>query len=89
MANEATVRSDIFPLDNLTYDIIAVIHEKSKALETLDKYLKDAQGNDRVRQSFEKICRQDQECINELTQHLRYLIGQAGQSGGARIVTAD
>ena len=36
-----------FPLDNLTYDIITILHEKSKGLEAFDKYARDAQGNHR------------------------------------------
>ena len=77
MANAGRMSSSKhFPLDNLTYDLITVIHEKSKALEAYDQYLQDAQSNERVRQSVEKIRKQDEECISELQQHLGFLIGQ-------------
>jgi hypothetical protein len=65
-----------FPLDNLVYDLIMVIAKKSKALKAMDQYLQDAQNNQRVKQSFEKARKQDEEIIKELTQHLSYLIGQ-------------
>ncbi|HWQ32095.1 MAG TPA: hypothetical protein VNQ79_04365 [Blastocatellia bacterium] len=81
MASAGNKSGKHFPLDNLTYDLITMIYEKSKALEACDKYLQDAQGNERIRQSFEKIRKQDEECITELQQHLSYLIGQ--QSGMA------
>jgi len=32
-------RSGDFPLDNNTYNVITVIHEKSKGLEAFDQYL--------------------------------------------------
>ena len=90
MANQANMQSGMqsgtqasgqFPLDNLSYDLITIIHEKSKGLEAFDKYLQDAQGNERVRQSLEKIRQQDQQCIQELSAHLGYVLGQDGQQG--------
>lgn len=92
MANQANTQAGMqssgnFPLDNLSYDLITIIHEKSKALEAYDKYLRDAQGNDRVRQSLEKIRQQDEQCIQELSQHLGYVLsqaeGQKSQSSGS------
>ena len=53
-----------------------IITEKSKGLEALDKYLQDAQSNQRVKDSLEKMRKHDTECIRELTQHLSFLIGQ-------------
>lgn len=70
-----------FPLDNLVYDLIMVIAKKSKALKAMDQYLQDAQNNQRVKESFEKIRKQDEEFIKELTQHLSYLIGRQQPAG--------
>ena len=51
MANQSTTqgqnaqgRSGSFPLDNLTYDLVTVLYEKSKALEAYDKFLALEQG---------------------------------------------
>jgi hypothetical protein len=88
MANQPTTQSNQqanqqsggkFPLDNLSYDLITIIHEKSKGLEAFDKYVRDAQGNERVRQSLEKIRQQDEDCITELSAHLGFILGQPGQ----------
>jgi hypothetical protein len=82
MANQSNRQtSGRFPLDDLSYDLITIIHEKSKGLEAFDKYLRDAQGNERVRQSLEKMRQQDEQCIGELSAHLGYILGQSGQSG--------
>ncbi|HZS04197.1 MAG TPA: hypothetical protein VFD58_05125 [Blastocatellia bacterium] len=78
MSQNTTRSGKHYPLDNLVYDLITVMQEKSQGLEAYDQYIKDAQGNDRVRQSFEKIRKQDEECITELQQHLAFLIGQQG-----------
>jgi hypothetical protein len=77
--------SQNFPLDNLTYDLMMIITEKSKGLEAMDKYLQDAQSNPRVKESLEKIRKQDAQCIQELTRHLSFLIAKqpTGQAGAA------
>lgn len=69
-----------YPLDDLTYDVIAMLHHKSKGLEAFEQYLSDAQGNDEVRKTIEKIRSQDEECIGELQRHLLSLLGQSSQS---------
>jgi ferritin-like metal-binding protein YciE len=57
-------------LDNLTYDIITVIHEKSKGLEAYDRYLQDAQRDQEARQCLEEIRRSDEQHIQRLQQVL-------------------
>lgn len=80
MANQMSqTESGKYPLDNLTYDLISIIHNKSEALVAYDKYLQDAQSNERIRRSFEKLRLQDQECISELCEHLSHLLGQQAQ----------
>jgi hypothetical protein len=39
----ATAQHTTKPLDNLTYDIVSILHEKSQALEAYDTYIEDAQ----------------------------------------------
>jgi hypothetical protein len=62
-------------LDDLTYDVITVLHEKSKGLEAYEKYLEDASGNDDVREVFEELRDQDQQAVQRLEEALRTLIG--------------
>ena len=76
-------RGGNFPLADLTYDVITVLYEKSKALEAYDKYLQDAQGDPQVRQIFEQIRRQDEQSIEQLQPHLGRLIGQQGGKGSS------
>lgn len=69
-----------FPLDNLSYNLITLIHEKSKGLEAFDKYIRDAQSDNDLRQLFERIRQQDVDAIQQLQQHL----GRAIKSSGER-----
>jgi hypothetical protein len=70
-----------FPLDNLTYDLITMIYEKSKGLEAFDKYMRDAQGNQGVTSLLKQMRQQDEQCIQQLQQHLHQcLMNQGGQS---------
>jgi hypothetical protein len=85
MNQQSTSSSKNFPIDNLVFDLMMIIVQKSKGLEAMDQYLQDAQNNQRVKDSFEKIRKQEEECIRELTQHLSFLVGQqqaTGQSPG-------
>ncbi len=63
-----------FPLDNLTFDLITILHEKSKGLEAYDKYLRDAGSDQQLRQVLERIRDEDTRHINELQQHLQRCI---------------
>ena len=66
-------RSADFPLDNNTYNVITVIHEKSKGLEAFDQYLENADED--LREIFEEIREQDTRVIEQLQDHLRRLMG--------------
>ena len=70
-----------FPLDDLTYDLIAVIYEKSKGLEAYDKYQRDAQSDQQLSQLFDQIRRQDEQQIQQLRQHLQRVFGGQGTTG--------
>lgn len=65
-----------FPLDNLTFDLITIIHEKSKGLEAYDKYLRDAQSDQQLRQALEQIRSDDQRHVQQLQQHLQRCLSQ-------------
>jgi hypothetical protein len=60
-----------FGVDNLTYDLITVIHEKSKGLEAFSKYMQDAQGDQQCSRLFQQIQQQDQQFVQQLTDCLR------------------
>src|SRR4051812_2593276 len=74
-----------FELDNLTYNIITVLHEKSKGLEAYDKYLQDAREEEEVVEIFEEMRADDQRHIQRLEQALRMQLGGGGELGGEEI----
>ncbi|MCU1306459.1 MAG: hypothetical protein JWN45_1154 [Acidobacteriaceae bacterium] len=61
-------------IDNVTYDVIAVMHEKSQGLEAYDQYLQDARNHDQVREVLEEIRQQDEEAVQRLMECLRELV---------------
>jgi hypothetical protein len=81
MNQQSSTSSKNFPIDNLVYDLMMIIAKKSKGLKAMDQYLQDAQNNQRVKETFEKIRKHDEECVRELTQHLSYLVGQQKAAG--------
>lgn len=76
-SRSSSTRAGEFPLDNNTYNVITVIHEKSKGLEAFDKYLQDA--DEQLRAIFDEIREQDTRYIEQLQQQLRRLI--SGEEG--------
>ena len=74
-----------FALDNLTYNIITVLHEKSKGLEAFDKYLQDARGEEEIVQIFEQMRQDDQRHIQRLQEALRLQLGSGGEISGEEI----
>ncbi len=72
-----------FPLDNLTFDLITVIYEKSKGLEAYERYIRDAQSDQQIRQVLEQIRNEDQQHIQQLQQHLQRCLSQSGQQKAA------
>jgi hypothetical protein len=66
-------------LDDLTYNVITVLHEKSKGLEAYEQYIEDASDNEEVRQLFEELREQDQEAVSRLEECLQQLVGSGGE----------
>jgi hypothetical protein len=79
--SQETVSRGQFPIDNVTYDLITLIHEKSKGLEAFDKYVQDAQGNSELSQLLQQIRQQDTESVQRLVQVLQST--QAGVPSGS------
>jgi hypothetical protein len=67
-----------FPLDNVTYDLVTILYEKSKGLEAYDKYMQDAQGDQQLAQLLQQIRQQDEQAIQQLQQHLMQRMGGTG-----------
>jgi hypothetical protein len=66
------------PVDNLTYDVITIIHEKAKGLEAFDRYLEDAEEDEELTQILERTREQDAACIQELKNSLGRLLRASG-----------
>lgn len=73
-----TGSSGNFPLDNLTYDLVTILYEKSKGLEAYDKYMRDAQGDQECSQLLQQLRQQDEQAVQQLQQHLARLLGNQG-----------
>lgn len=67
-------------LNNNSYNIITVLHDKSEALAVYDKYIQDAQaaGSQDCVQLFQQLQQQDQQNVETLKQHVQMLV-QNGQ----------
>jgi hypothetical protein len=72
---QETVSGTSFQIDNLTYDLVTMIYEKSKGLEAYDKYMQDAQGNQECMNLFQQIRQQDSQHVQQLTQALQKVLG--------------
>jgi hypothetical protein len=91
---QSNQQSGNFPLDNLTFDLVTLAYEKSKGLEAFDKYIQDAQGNQQVRDLFERMRQQDEQCVQELSQFLGQMLsgqqsGQQGQQSGSQMASGQ
>jgi hypothetical protein len=72
-------------IDNVLYDVVTVLHEKSKGLEAYDKYDRDLQGRNEIKQIFDEIRRNDEQAVQRLQECLRQIVGgqQAQQDQAA------
>ena len=59
-----------FPISDLVYDVVTLMHEKAKGLEAIKEYRQDAQGHQAFQQLLDKMEQQDSQCIQELQQIL-------------------
>ncbi|HEY9638069.1 MAG TPA: hypothetical protein V6D14_32045 [Coleofasciculaceae cyanobacterium] len=66
-------------INNLEYDLVTVLHNKSEAIQAYDKYIQDAQSLDSQPcvELFQKLQQQDLQQAQEIRQHLQ----QVMQSG--------
>lgn len=66
-----TTTSQRYGVDNLTYEFVTIISQKSKGLGAYDQYLDDAQGNQQVTSLFQQLRQQDEQAIQQLVQQLK------------------
>ncbi|WP_394834574.1 hypothetical protein LVJ94_49575 [Pendulispora rubella] len=78
-----------FPLDNLTYDLLTIVHAKSKALEAYGRYCDDARQDSDILRILEQIKRDDANHVRQLSQHLARCLGgpQQGTTAESRSPT--
>ena len=76
MALQDHGRAHHFPVEDLTYDVLTILHEKSKALEAYDKYLEDARSDAEVSGLLREIRDEDELQIERLQQHLARLLAR-------------
>jgi hypothetical protein len=69
-------RQKDYPLDNLVYDVITAMQNKSQALEAYDRYILDAKGkgNQAAAELFAKMKQDDTDCIIKLKEQLAQLL---------------
>ncbi len=77
---QAGVVAGRYPIDDLTYDLLTVMHAKAKALEAYDRYIEDARGNEDVRRFLEQLREQDVRMVHELRGHLARMLQQEPRS---------
>jgi hypothetical protein len=64
----APTPSGTYPLDNLTFDLVALVYEKSKGLEAIDRYLEDATSpaSQEIHDVLQEIRQQQVEQVKKL-----------------------
>lgn len=69
------------PIDNLTYDWITVLQSKAEGLNAYEKYIRDAEAQNRAEcaQFFRKLFEQDAEMVRDIQNHVRQLLSQNRQ----------
>lgn len=73
-----------FPLDDLTYDMVTLLYEKSKGLQAYDKYMQDAQSSPPCTQLLQQLRQQDEDAVRQLQDHVKQLLnGTMGSGSGS------
>lgn len=67
------VNSDSQVINNLEYDLLTVLQNKSEAIKAYDTYIKDAQetGSEPCAQLFKKLMESDMQQAQEIRHHLQ------------------
>lgn len=73
----ATTQQGSLPMINSTFDVIAVLHRKTKALQTYEQYLRDVQHDTRLRQTFVEMRNDEYRHVETLMNHLGRLLNES------------
>jgi len=65
---------DRFPLNDPAYDLISIMHHKSKALAAYESYLADVQADTHLTQILVEIKHDEQRHLEKLKAHLGRLL---------------
>lgn len=84
MAQKSDKKVSSSPIDDLAYDLVTVLHQKSKALEAYDKYIGDCGGNPEVKQLFEQLKQEDTRAVGMLRDCVAQYLTKEGQQGETR-----
>ncbi|HEY9712724.1 MAG TPA: hypothetical protein V6C72_04605 [Chroococcales cyanobacterium] len=71
-----TERNPQFPLSNAAFDLVVLLHEKSKALQAYESYLEDVQHDNQLRQALVQIRHEEQKHVETLKAHLARLLNE-------------
>lgn len=63
-----------YPLSDPAFDVIAVLYEKSKALEAYDRYLADMKDDAQLTELFVGIRQEETKQVEQLKNHLARLL---------------
>ena len=63
-----------FPLNDKTYDLISIMHHKSKALAAYEGYLSDVQADTHLTQILVEIKHDEERHLEKLKAHLGRLL---------------
>ncbi len=78
-----------FPLDDLTYDMVTLLYEKSKGLQAYDKYLQDAQSSPPCTQLLQQLRQQDADAVQQLQEQVKQLLNGTMDSGATGGMTSS
>jgi len=62
------------PLDNLVYDLVSIEYHALKGQHVYDKYARDAQGREEVRQFIDQVKQEDQQRAMRAHELIRQLM---------------
>ncbi len=65
---------DRFPLNDRAYDVISILHHKSKALAAYERYLSDVKADTHLTQIIVEIKHDEERHLEKLKSHLGRLL---------------
>ena len=70
-----------YGIDDLTYDLITILHNKSKGLEAYQRYIDDARQSREIRAMLERFRQDDLQKVQELRECLGDVLGGDTHNG--------